>query len=121
MSREILSQYRLSGRGAEHLDNFLQHSICRFVRDLAGSGCIVTAATIPEQNVPYFGVAAPVENRLSDCQDCVLLFQSPQDVYRKPAFRKQGIDHEPVAAIDHLFAPQVEHGHSSMHLGATAD
>src|ERR1700691_5570392 len=59
-----LDQCRRFG-GNESFDQLIQHLAGRFVRDLAGSGCIVTAAAIGQEKVPYLGFAAPVENGFS--------------------------------------------------------
>ena len=73
-----------------------------------------------EADRPDIDRRTAVEDRLADGENRVLLLQSPEDMHRHRALRKHGVDHEAVARVDGLLAPQVEHHELAMDLGAAA-
>src|SRR5215470_19794786 len=94
---------------------------CTGIVDLTGSGCHMPAAAIRKTDRPDINRRGPVDGRLTDGKNGVLLFDAPEDMHGDTALGKQGVDHEAVARIDDLLIAEIQDDEISVNAGAAED
>src|SRR5215207_8692787 len=77
--------------------------------------------TVGEAEGTYVNGARAVEDRLADCENGILLLETPHHVHRDTSLREKRVDHEPIAGVDHFLITKVEDHQVVMHFGATND